>query len=171
VGDVLLMLPVNLFVGGLAAFLLAHLCYVVLFSRDAPWFASRAALLGTLAVGGVMYAVLLTGLPTALHLPVAAYVLAIAAMAAQAIGRAGAAGAQGSPAARRVAWGAVAFMCSDALLGINRFVMPLPLSPVWVLGTYYLAQALIIFNVLTPTHADAQPPNRSALLPGGTSPR
>ena len=121
-----------------------------------------------------MYAVLLTGRPTALHLPVAAYVLAIAAMAAQAIGRAGAAGAagaQGSPAARRVAWGAVAFMCSDALLGINRFVMPLPLSPVWVLGTYYLAQALIIVNVLTPPPADAQPPNKSALLPGGTSPR
>ena len=168
VGDVLLMLPVNLFVGGLAAFLLAHLCYVVLFSRDAPWFASRAALLGTLAVGGAMYAVLLTGLPTALHLPVAAYVLAIAAMAAQAIGRAG---AHGSPAARRVAWGAAAFMCSDALLGINRFVTPLPLSPIWVLGTYYLAQALIIFNVLTPPPADAQPPNKSALLPGGTSPR
>ena len=69
------------------------------------------------------------------------------------------------------AWGAVAFMCSDALLGINRFVTPLPLSPVWVLSTYYLAQALIIFNVLTPPPAGAQPPNRSALLPGGTNPR
>lgn len=147
VGDVLLMLSPSLFVGGLAAFLLAHGCYLVLFSRDAPWFASRMALLVTVAVGGVMYAVLLTGLPTALYLPVAAYVVAIAAMAAQAMGRAHAHNTQG---ARRVALGAAAFLCSDALLGINRFVTPLPLSPVWVLSTYYAAQALIVFNVLTP---------------------
>lgn len=154
VGDVLLMLSPGLFVGGLAAFLLAHLCYLALFSRDTPWFASRMAVVGTLAVGGLMYAVLLTGLPPALRLPVAAYVLAIAAMAAQAMGRAA---TLGTVSARRVAWGAVAFMCSDALLGINRFVHPLPLSAVWVLGTYYAAQALIVFNVL-PSAPPPKPP-------------
>ena len=155
VGDVLLMLSPSLFVGGLAAFLLAHLCYLALFSRDAPWFASRLAGVGMLAVGGLMYAVLLTGLPAALHLPVAAYVVAIAAMATQALGRAA---ILGTVSARRVAWGAVAFMCSDALLGINRFVQPLPLSAVWVLSTYYVAQALIVFNVLPPSAPPPQPP-------------
>jgi alkylglycerol monooxygenase len=144
-GDVLLMWSPSLFVGGLAAFLLAHLCFLVLFSQDAPWFASRVAVGCTVAVGAGMYAVLLTGLPTPLQVPVAAYVVAIAAMAGQALGRATTLGA---PHARRVALGAVAFMCSDALLGINRFVQPLPLSPVWVLGTYYLAQTLIVFNLL-----------------------
>ena len=144
-GDVLLMLSPSLFVGGLAAFLLAHLCFLVLFSRDAPWFVSRVAVGCTVVVGAGTYAVLLTGLPTALQVPVAAYVVAIAAMAAQALGRAA---SLGTASARRVALGTVAFMCSDALLGINRFVQPLPLSPVWVLGTYYLAQALIVFNVL-----------------------
>ena len=144
-GDVLLMLSPSLFVGGLAAFLLAHLCFLVLFSRDAPWFASRVAVGSTAVVGVGMYAVLLTGLPTPLQVPVAAYVVAIAAMAAQALGRAA---TLGTPSARRVALGAVAFMCSDALLGINRFVQPLPLSPVWVLSTYYLAQTLIVLNLL-----------------------
>jgi uncharacterized membrane protein YhhN len=144
-GDVLLMWSPSLFVGGLAAFLLAHLCFLVLFSRDAPWFANRVAVGCTVAVGAGMYAVLLTGLPTPLQVPVAAYVVAIAAMAGQALGRAA---TLGTPRARRVALGAVAFMCSDALLGINRFVQPLPLSPVWVLGTYYLAQTLIVFNLL-----------------------
>lgn len=155
VGDVLLMLSPNLFVGGLAAFLLAHLCYLALFSRDTPWFASRMAVVGTLAVGCLMYTVLLTGLPAALRLPVAAYVLAIAAMAAQAMGRAA---TLGTVSARRVAWGAVAFMCSDALLGINRFVHPLPLSAVWVLGTYYVAQALIVFHVLPLSAPPPKPP-------------
>ncbi len=160
VGDVLLMLSPSLFVGGLAAFLLAHLCYLALFSHDAPWFAHRVAGAGTLAVGGLMYAVLLTGLPAALRLPVAAYVVAIAAMAAQAMGRAA---TLGTVSARRVALGAVAFMCSDALLGINRFVQPLPLSAVWVLGTYYVAQALIVFHVLP---SSAQSPQPSPGPPG-----
>ncbi|MBY0464877.1 MAG: sterol desaturase family protein [Burkholderiales bacterium] len=152
-GDVLLMLSPSLFVAGLAAFLLAHLCFLVLFSRDAPWFASRVAVWCTLALGVGMYAVLLTGLPTQLQLPVAAYVLAIAAMAAQAIGRAV---ALDTPSARRVAMGAVAFMCSDALLGINRFVQPLPMSAVWVLSTYYLAQVLMVCNVLRTAEASGR---------------
>ena len=32
---------------------------------------------------------------------------------------------------------------SDSLLAVNKFVMPLPMSQVWVLGTYYAAQVLI----------------------------
>ena len=35
-------------------------------------------------------------------------------------------------------------MLSDSLLATNRFVTPLPGSQVWVLGTYYAAQALIV---------------------------
>ena len=83
-GDVFLMLP-DLFIPGLASFLLAHLAYIVLLRQDAPWFAHRPSLAATLALGAGMYAVLWQGgLPAALRLPVAAYVLVIALMAAQA---------------------------------------------------------------------------------------
>jgi uncharacterized membrane protein YhhN len=64
-------------------------------------------------------------------------------MVAQAIGRAT---ILQNLAARAVALGACAFMLSDSLIAINRFVQPLPLVSLWVLGSYYLAQILIVRN-------------------------
>ncbi len=144
-GDAFLMFP-GYFLPGLVAFLLAHLAYIALFRRGAPWFASRRALAATLGIGGAMYAFLWQGgLPAALRAPVAAYVVVIALMAAQAIGRAA---VLRDRAALVVALGACSFMLSDALLATNRFVAPLPLSQVWVLGTYYAAQVLIVAGLL-----------------------
>ncbi|MGB3071219.1 MAG: lysoplasmalogenase family protein [Ottowia sp.] len=139
-GDVALMFE-GYFVPGLVAFLLAHLAYIALFKRGVPWFASRGALVATLLIGAAMYAFLwFGGLPSALRVPVAAYVTVIALMAAQAIGRAR---VQGGKASMAVALGAGFFMLSDSLLATNRFVWPLPLAPLWVLSTYYAAQILI----------------------------
>jgi len=147
VGDVLLMLP-GLFLPGLVAFLLAHLCYVALFRQGVPWFADRTALAAVLAVGLGMYAFLVYGgLPAALRIPVAAYVLVIALMAAQALARRATLGAR-VPGVDAVALGAVLFMLSDALLALNRFVQPLPWAQVWVLSSYYAAQALIVHGML-----------------------
>lgn len=39
-------------------------------------------------------------------------------------------------------------MVSDALLAINRFVLPLPASALWVLGSYYAAQCLLVMGLL-----------------------
>ncbi len=144
-GDVLLMFQ-GFFVPGLVAFLLAHLAYVLLLRQDAPWFARRGALLATLATGVVVYAFLwLGGLPAALRAPVAAYVLVIALMAAQALGRASVLQTHG---ARCVAAGACFFVLSDALLATHRFVLPLPPAQLWVLATYFTAQALIVHGML-----------------------
>jgi len=52
-----------------------------------------------------------------------------------------------SGAAMGVALGAGFFMLSDALLAVNRFVLPLPMAPLWVLTTYYAAQILIVRHV------------------------
>ena len=143
-GDVALMFP-GYFIPGLVAFLLAHLCYIALLKQGLPWFPSQRALVATLGFGAAMYAVLWTGgLPPALRAPVAAYVVVIALMAAQAIGRAV---RLRDPAAWGVAIGACFFMLSDALLALNKFVAPLPLAPLWVLGSYYIAQILIVRNV------------------------
>jgi len=76
---------------------------------------------------------------------VAAYVVVIALMAAQALGRAV---VLPSRSATLVAVGACFFMLSDTLLALNRFVQPLPMVGLWVLGTYYVAQIMIARNVL-----------------------
>jgi alkylglycerol monooxygenase len=143
-GDVFLMLPGGYFLPGLAAFLVAHLFYIALFHQNAPWFPNRRALAGTLATGAAMYAWVWGGLgDPVLKLAVAAYVTVIALMVAQAIGRAT---VQQSTAARVVALGACFFMLSDSLIAVNRFVQPLPLVPLWVLSSYYLAQILMVRN-------------------------
>jgi alkylglycerol monooxygenase len=145
-GDVFLMFP-GYFIPGLVSFLVAHLLYIALFRMGQRWFPSRRTLAVTLGVGAAMYAYLwVGGLPPALRVPVAAYVIVIALMAAQAIGRAK---VLRDAAAVGVAIGAGFFMLSDSLLAVNRFVSPLPLAQVWVLSTYYLAQILIVRGSVT----------------------
>ena len=149
-GDVLLMLPGKFFLAGLASFLVAHLFYLALLKRSnaqTRWFRSRMALAVTLGFGAIMYAVLWPGLrDPVLAGAVAAYVVVIALMAAQAIGRAT---VLRNRSATLVAVGACFFMLSDTLLALNRFVQPLPMVGLWVLGTYYVAQILLARNLLT----------------------
>lgn len=157
-GDVFLMFE-GYFIPGLVAFLLAHLAYIARLRQDAPWLASRRAWLGVAAVGLGVYALLWTGgLPAALRLPVVVYVCAIGLMAAQAFGRA--AVLRDAPA-RMVAVGAACFMVSDTLLALNRFVVPLPAQALWVLGSYYAAQGLLVMGLLR-----ASPPALTETLRG-----
>ena len=144
-GDIFLMFE-GFFIAGLVSFLVAHVFYVALFKHGQRWFAHRGALAATLAIGAAMYAFLwVGGLPAALRVPVAAYVLVIALMAAQAIGRAPVLRAMPS---LMVAAGAGFFMLSDTLLATNRFVLPLPMAQAGVLATYYAAQILLVHGWL-----------------------
>ena len=142
-GDVLLMLPGDRFVAGLAAFLAAHLCYIAAFVR-AGGFATGAQSGGALAsVGVVLLALLWPGLG-AMRAPVLAYTLVILVMAWQAV-----------EGARRTvhagAWwaaaGALCFVASDAMLALERFRGPFPLSRLAVLGSYYVAQWMLATSV------------------------
>lgn len=144
VGDVALMFPQG-FLAGLVAFLLAHLAYLVAFTRGGVRLAARPGpFIAYALLAALILAVLWPGVPAGLRAPVVAYVLCLAAMAAQAAvrwqvlrGRADAALAQ------RAALGGLLFLCSDALLAFNRFHSPLPASALWVLATYWAAQWLI----------------------------
>lgn len=136
-GDVLLMLSPTLFVGGLVAFLAAHLCYLWAFTADTPLFARQWPLVALGAIGAAILAFLWSGLAPALRGPVIAYVVVLVAMAAQSIAR-----WQVHPGAatRMAAIGGVLFVASDALLAIDRFRSPIAAAPLWVLGTYWAAQ-------------------------------
>jgi len=154
VGDVLLMLSPRLFVAGLVAFLVAHLCYLRAFTLDARWFGDRLALAVLAAIGAAVLAVLWASLPVPLRAPVLAYVVVIVAMAAQAFARRR---ARPSRATNAAAIGATLFVASDALLAIDRFRAPIPLASLWVLGTYWLAQWGIAQSVREAPGATKEP--------------
>ncbi len=143
-GDVWLMFS-GFFLQGLASFLIAHVFYIALFKQGVDWFPSKLALAASLAYGAAMYAYLLPGLSAGLQIPVAVYIFVIALMGAQVIGRAV---VLQTTSSKWVALGSLFFMASDSLLAINRFVSPIALSPLWVLGTYFLAQMLIAANAI-----------------------
>lgn len=149
-GDVFLMLPGDFFVPGLAAFLLAHVAFLAAWLDDSR-FAARplAWLVCLLAAIGLLWLLWPYVVP-ALRVPVMIYAIVLATMAGQAVGRAwqhaAMADALAHPA-RRAALGALLFMVSDSLLAWDRFRHALPLSALWVLGTYYPAIGLIAGSV------------------------
>jgi len=141
-GDVLLMLPGDLFVPGLVAFLCGHLCFIAAFLGDSRFGARPWLLLACLGYGAVNLALLWDAIGAPLRVPVLVYVLVLASMGGQALARARLFALRGdaqAPAARLAALGALAFMLSDSLLAWNRFHGPLPLASLWVLSAYYLA--------------------------------
>lgn len=136
------------FLGGLAAFLVAHLLYVGLFISAGEGFGLAAqparALIGVVMVfaTAALLLRLRSAAPPAMKAPVTAYGLAILAMGLSALTVPGA----------WIAVGALSFMASDAMLGIERFlhlrgaVRTLLRRAVWL--SYYAAQAIITLGFL-----------------------
>jgi uncharacterized membrane protein YhhN/pimeloyl-ACP methyl ester carboxylesterase len=137
VGDVLLMLPADRFAAGLAAFLVAHLCYLWAFLGQSRFLARPAGLVGYTLVAATLLMAIFPALPTALRVPVVVYVVVITVMAAQTV-----VWLLDTPSwsSRQAAAGAAWFLVSDATLAIDRFRTDVPYRSLLVLGTYYLAQ-------------------------------
>jgi uncharacterized membrane protein YhhN len=135
-GDVALLWPGQGFLPGLVSFLLAHLAYLVAFTRVQRLAAWPPAFLVYAAVAAIILWLLWPGVPAPLQIPVLAYVACLGAMAAQAavLWRRGA--ARGAV----LALGGALFMASDALLATNKFAGPLPLAGLWILASYWSAQ-------------------------------
>jgi len=145
-GDVLLMLPSEHFVGGLVAFLLAHVAFIV----------GLVAIIATggLVVGGVALGLLVVGTMVALVgrpivravrvgrpslvVPVAAYLAVISTMVVAAC-------ATGRPFAMA---GAILFYASDAILAWDRFVGHQRWGRVATHVTYHTGQALLVLSLL-----------------------
>ena len=135
-GDVALLWPQQGFLPGLVSFLLAHLAYLVAFTRVQRLAAWPPAFVAYAAVAGLILWRLWPGVPATLQAPVVAYVVCLAAMAAQAavLWR------RGAERGALLALGGALFVASDALLATNKFAGPLPLASLWILGTYWSAQ-------------------------------
>jgi len=146
IGDVLLMLPRDRFVAGLASFLMAHLAYLVAFSAGVPIGTAPALVIPLLAMAVPLLRLLWPGLRT-LRLPVLLYATTILLMAWLAWGRAS---ALSTPGASLAAAGATLFMASDAVLALNRFRRPFRSAQALIMTSYVAAQALIALSVRTP---------------------
>jgi uncharacterized membrane protein YhhN len=137
VGDVALLWKGNgAFIVGLAAFLLAHVAYVVAFVGHA-FFSPHV-----IAVGVVVTVVTTTVLraiwkgAAGLHAPTVAYGVVISAMVVSASATLG-----GSlPGAAFAAVGAALFYGSDTSLALNRFRRPIPHAAWLTLGIYWIGQ-------------------------------
>jgi len=159
-GDVALLWPQQGFLPGLVSFLLAHLAYIVAFTRGLRFAARPLPFVAYALVAGAILAVLWPGVPGPLRGPVLVYVAALACMAAQAAAWwLAARGGADEPWARRAAAGGALFMASDATLAVNRFLSPVPASGLWILATYWLAQAAIAGSLRSGT----KPPKEDAI--------
>lgn len=147
-GDVALMWPQH-FIPGLVAFLLAHLAYIVAFSRGVGFARHKLPFVAYAAVAAAMLWVLWPHIGAALRLPVLAYVACLACMAAQALAwRLHERATPLSACARRAAIGGALFMASDASLAVNKFMQPLPAATLIILSTYWIAQVLIASSLV-----------------------
>lgn len=141
-GDVFLMLPRDLFVLGLGAFLLAHLAYVVGMVAGGVQAGRLLAGVVLVAIGILVVGTQVTRAAYAtepsLVVPVMAYIGVISAMVVAAVGA-------GEPLA--VA-GALLFYASDALIAWRRFVREYTWSPVVIIVTYHLAQLGLVLSLI-----------------------
>jgi uncharacterized membrane protein YhhN len=137
VGDVALLSPTDgAFIGGLAAFLLAHLAYVVGFATVAGWAPWLLVVVVIVGAGTVSILRAIWPKTAGMHAPVVAYGLAITAMVTAAFGSL----AGGLPLGWLASVGALLFYASDASLALNRFRSPIPHAAFLTLGLYWIGQ-------------------------------
>ena len=142
IGDVALLGRSNrAFVGGLAAFLVGHVAYVVGFVLEgvepgglAIGLVPVALIIAT--VGRRVVAAVKGGEEPELAAPVTAYVAVISAMVLCAFGTGDV----------RAMVGACLFAGSDSLIAWERFVRKRPWGPLVIIVTYHLAQALLVVS-------------------------
>jgi uncharacterized membrane protein YhhN len=136
-GDVLLAWPGDLFVFGLGAFLVAHLAYLKAYLSDCKRLAILPLALA-LGVGAVLLGMLISSGLGPLLVPVIVYGTAISAMLWRALARLGTDVPKRS--ALLAASGALAFVFSDSVIGIDRFVAPFHAAPYVIILSYWLGQ-------------------------------
>lgn len=151
-GDVLLMFTdksPNYFIGGLLAFLLAHLMYISVFLKSRNKNANPFSIIVVLLIyaSGLFY-LIKDGLGEML-IPVLLYLIVILTMTITAFLRKRLAP---SNSYNLVLAGAIFFMISDSLLALNKFYETLPLSNLSIMLTYALAQYLIVSGILKQKH-------------------
>lgn len=142
-GDVFLMFSGEIyFMLGLGSFLMTHLFYIYIFSRNkekANWSARFFIPILSISVFSLIY----NHIEKGLLIPVLVYMLAISTMAITASER-----RTNTESFRFVFVGAMLFVISDSFLAIEKFAYKIPASTLLVMSTYVLAQYFIATGFL-----------------------
>lgn len=154
-GDIFLLFEAKgpmFFIGGLASFLLAHVCYIIYFLRceasyARAWGQFRLWLILALSYSAGLVALLFPKLGELL-IPVMAYAAVLTLMLISSIAVIGSAAPQAS---RFLVIGAICFVVSDSCLAFNKFHTPFPLAGVIIMMTYGVAQWLITTGTILNT--------------------
>ena len=133
------------FIIGLASFLIGHVMFVIAYVRDGGnglqlgW---GVLLYGFLSAYVIVILQHVASDDVVLKIGVVAYCVVIATMCHRSISLS----RDAYPSVESTQYaviGSALFVVSDSILAYNRFVAPVPLQSVWVLGTYFSAIALI----------------------------
>jgi uncharacterized membrane protein YhhN len=164
-GDILLMnADHDLFLAGLISFLIGHLSYIVAFlvrihhegrrrTVSAMIVSSVPFLLYIALILSIFYPKLMADDGEGkkhLLVPIIAYTFVIVGMAYISFLR-----DRQSPGFWLVLAGAMFFVCSDSILAVNKFIVPVPTSRLLVMSTYGLGQYLITIGTLKVTARDS----------------
>ncbi len=147
IGDVLLLEKLNIFIGGLASFLIAHICYIFSFKKPIKKSyidQNKMLLLPFLALGFGMIFLIKDNLGELL-IPVIVYTSVIILMGIFALNRKG---TVINSSFNLVFLGASMFMLSDSLIALTRFYKPIVYDGVWIMLFYGTGQYLITEGIL-----------------------
>ena len=150
-GDILLMFQGrggNFFMFGLAAFLVAHIFYILTYRQHQSSDTSnelqglqKIRYAFPIILSGTGLVVILFNRLGEMKIPVLLYSAVLTGMVLVALFRFG---KTSSLSFALVFGGAILFMISDSLIAINKFLEPLPMAGSWIMVTYIAAQYLIV---------------------------
>ncbi|WP_338645251.1 lysoplasmalogenase [Flavobacterium sp. KS-LB2] len=153
IGDIILMFADKgelYFIAGLIAFLLSHIFYIVLFSKQLKIYLKKSKMIfwiGVTAIAFYLIVMMLLLLPSLgdLKIPVFVYALTISIMLLFAL--------KGfmnwhKPASIYILIGAIVFVASDSILAFDKFYAPIQYSSFLIMTTYLTAQYLIVIGIL-----------------------
>ncbi len=154
IGDILLMISLDrLFLGGLVAFLLAHLAYLIGFNIPIPEISAWGFFLAIMVGLGSVRVIrrIITPLAASgqgrMRTPIIMYGAVISLMLLSAMMKMSDI-MWNTNAAALVGVGAFLFYLSDIILAWNKFVAPIQNGRIYNIGAYHLGQIILIAGVI-----------------------
>jgi len=150
-GDILLLWD-NLFIYGIGAFLIAHVCYIIGFkvAQKAPESILNVNFVKTFFINLPIYFVaafifyMINPNLGVLKIPVIVYIITIVSMLTTARERYGKCN---TASFWQVFIGASLFFISDGLIALDKFYQEIPDASLMIMGTYAIAQLMIVMGV------------------------
>lgn len=135
----------------IGSFAIAQIVYAVLFCRYVRFDVHRLPLLLLpLLIAIVVATTVLPRVEGFLRIAISGYMLVIMAMSCSAMFVRG-------KGWWLVAMGAVLFVISDSIIAWNLFVEPISAARLWIMSSYYAAQALLGLSILSGVLSDSKP--------------